>query len=108
MGVGQCAPGSGGQADTAGGAAGGGRAGGGGGGGGSPGLDSEQLRTSLFWLEQHIRRNKLRAGLTLTDTLRQAAEEGERARELTSKKEAKRFAFYLFMNVLGCELKERK
>ncbi|PNH11269.1 Mechanosensitive ion channel protein 10 [Tetrabaena socialis] len=73
---------------------------GGGGGviGGKRDLNYDQLRTSLFWY--HIRRNKLRMGVTLTDQLRAAAEGGEES-EVTSKTEAKRLAFYLHMNVLG-------
>ncbi|PNW74891.1 hypothetical protein CHLRE_12g505800v5 [Chlamydomonas reinhardtii] len=96
-----------------GGAAGGGRLGpgiGAAGGGGGPGrLDFSQLRTSLFWLEQHIRRNKLRMGVTLSDQLRAAAEDGEAVKEVTSKTEAKRLAFYIHMNVLGLsDLRGRK
>ncbi|KAG2451530.1 hypothetical protein HYH02_004128 [Chlamydomonas schloesseri] len=72
-------------------------------------LDYNQLRTSLFWLEQHIRRNKLRMGVTLSDQLRAAAEDGEAVQEVTSKTEAKRLAFYIHMNVLGLsDLRGRK
>ncbi|KAG2445860.1 hypothetical protein HXX76_000464 [Chlamydomonas incerta] len=94
-----------------GGAAGGGRLGPGaaGGGEGAGRLDFSQLRTSLFWLEQHIRRNKLRMGVTLSDQLRAAAEDGEAVQEVTSKTEAKRLAFYIHMNVLGLsDLRGRK
>lgn len=47
-------------------------------------------------------------GLTLSDQLHAAAEGGEES-EVTSKTEAKRLAFYLYMNVLGlADLKGRK
>lgn len=60
-------------------------------------------------LEQHIRRNKLRMGVTLSDQLRAAAEDGEAVKEVTSKTEAKRLAFYIHMNVLGLsDLRGRK
>ncbi|KAG2500887.1 hypothetical protein HYH03_001647 [Edaphochlamys debaryana] len=100
---------AGGGAGGAGGLRGGAAGGPGGGGGDVGGMDYDQLRTSLFWLEQHIRRNKLRSGVTLTDQLRAAAEGGEEAEVVSSKTEAKRLAFYIHLNVLGlADLKGRK
>ena len=57
--------------------------------------DERQLQSKLKDLVKHIRENKLR--ITFTDALGQAAQsEGD---GVSSQKEARRLAFYLFWNV---------
>ncbi len=57
--------------------------------------DERQLQSKLRDLVKHIRENKLR--ITFTDALGQAAQsEGD---GVSSQKEARRLAFYLFWNV---------
>ena len=55
---------------------------------------SRELQAKLKELVKHIRENKLR--MTFTDALGQAQSEGD---GVSSQKEAKRLAFYLFWNV---------
>ena len=55
---------------------------------------SRELQVKLKELVKHIRENKLR--MTFTDALGQAQSEGD---GVSSQKEAKRLAFYLFWNV---------
>lgn len=58
------------------------------------GADNEALLRKLHKLERHIRENKLR--FTFSDELGRAQEDQY---EVTSKKEARKVAFYLFWNV---------
>lgn len=58
------------------------------------------METSLYWLEQHIRQNKLRY-TTLTDQLGAAAESPELRSEVSNKRDARRLAFYLYWNLMG-------
>ncbi len=56
--------------------------------------DERELQAKLKELVRHIRESKLR--ITFTDALGQAQAEGD---GLSSQKEARRLAFYLFWNV---------
>eukprot|EP00798_Chlamydomonas_sp_ICE-L_P026211 gene26211-11942_t len=68
------------------------------------GEKGQNLEMSLYWLEKHIRNNKLKY-VTLTDQLVMAAEAQDgQGSEISSKVEAKRLAFSLYWNVMGMNL----
>lgn len=59
----------------------------------------EDMQMSLYWLEQHIRHNKLRY-TTLTDQIGAAADLPDSSNEVNTQGEARKLAFYLYWNVL--------
>ncbi|GAX78241.1 hypothetical protein CEUSTIGMA_g5683.t1 [Chlamydomonas eustigma] len=65
--------------------------------------NSNETGMSLYWLEQHVRTNKLKF-TSLTYQLGAAADQPDAINEITNKTEAKRLAFFLYCNVLGRNL----